>query len=48
MFIANRIEMINGYTDVHKWHYIGSKDSSGDCSFLGIDVAHDKATQKCF
>ena len=40
--------MINGYTDVHKWHYIGSKDSSADYSFCGIDVAHDKATQKCF
>ena len=27
VFVANRIEMIKDHTDIHQWHYIGTKDN---------------------
>ena len=47
MCVANRIEMIRDHTDTHQWDYIGTKDNPADYSSRGINVANDKAVQKC-
>ena len=46
MFVANRIELIRDHTDIHQWHYVGTKDNPADYSSRGIDVANDQAIQK--
>ena len=48
VFVANRIELIRDHTDIHQWHYVGTKDSPADYSSRGIDVANDQAVQKWF
>ena len=48
MFVANRIEIIRDHTEMHQWHYIGTKDNPADYSSRGIDVANDQAVQKWF
>lgn len=40
--------MIKSHTDLHQWHYTGSKCNPADYSSRGIDVADDKALQKWF
>ena len=39
--------MIRDHTDTHQWDYIGTKDNPADYSSRGINVANDKAVQKC-
>ena len=48
MFVANRIKIIRDYTDIHQWHYIGTKHNPEDYSSRGMDVTSDKAIQKWF
>ena len=48
VFVANRIEIIRDHTEIHQWHYIGTKDNPADYSSRGIDVANDQAVQKWF
>ena len=48
MFVANRIEIIRDHTEIHQWHYIGTKDNPADYSSRGTDVANDQAIQKWF
>ena len=48
MFVANRIEMIRGHTDIPQWHYIGTKDNPADYSSRGINVANEQAVQNWF
>ena len=48
VFVANKIEMIRDHTDIHQWHYTGTKDNSADYSSRSIDVANDQAIQKWF
>ena len=48
VFVANRIELIRYHTDIHQWHYVGTKDKPADYSSRGIDVANDQAVQKWF
>ena len=38
MFVTNRIELIRDHTDIHQWHYVGTKDNLADYSSRGIDV----------
>ena len=48
VLLANRTEMIRDQTDIHQWHYVGSKNNPEDYSSRGIDVASDQAVQKWF
>ena len=48
VLLANRTEMIRNQTDIHQWHYVGTKNSPKDYSSRGIDVANDQAVQKWF
>ena len=48
VFVANRIKKIRDHTDIHQWHYIGTRDNPADYSSRDIDVANDKAVQKWF
>ena len=48
VFVADRIELIRDHTDIHQWHYVGTKDNPADYSSRGIDVANDQAVQKWF
>ena len=40
--------MIRDRTDIHQWHYVGTKDDPEDYSSRGIDVAIDQVVQKWF
>ena len=40
--------MIRHHTDIHQWHYIGTKDNPADYSSRGIDVTNNQAVQKWF
>ena len=46
VFVADRIELIRDHTDIHQWHYVGTKDNPSDYSSRGIDVANDQTVQK--
>ena len=48
VFVASKIELIRDHTDIHQWHYVGTKDNPADYSSRGIDVANDQAVQKWF
>ena len=48
MFVVNKIEIIRDYTEIHQWHYIGTKDNPADYSSRGTDEANDQAVQKWF
>ena len=48
MLLANTKEMIRDQTDIHQWHYVGTKNIPEDYSSRGIDVVNDQAVQKWF
>ena len=46
MFVGSKIELIKDHTDIHQWHYVGTKDNPADYSSRGIDVGNDQPVQK--
>ena len=48
VFVVNWIEMIRDHTDIHQWHYVGTKDNPANYSSRGIDGANDQAVQRWF
>ena len=37
VFVANRVQMIRDYSNVHQWRYVDTKQNPADCASRGLD-----------